>query len=217
MARQFNYPPELALAICACVYASGLPAAGPSLDPPARSKESSVPSSSVSSCDWSEPVTRTTLANLCLVNHAWYTAAKPWLWRKVEVRLPRCWLSIVEEVAGDVTDEARVEKTTLALEVSIKEAAEAALSSTPTTARIPPQKTLSCIDLKECILEEFNGPHSSIPVELLSPPPSRDPSPVRERVEVSSHTRWQIMRAIRNAVINVVQSHEPYLYGESHA
>lgn len=79
-----NYPPELLLAICAHVYAACLPAADPSLDPLVL-KDCGAPTALPSAFppgNWPEPVARRTLANLCLVNHAWYEAAKPWLWHK---------------------------------------------------------------------------------------------------------------------------------------
>jgi hypothetical protein len=175
MAREFRYPQELIIAICAFVYSSGLPAPAPSLDPLVLTNENGIPTALPSSSppgSWSEPVARLTLANLCLVNHAWYAGAKPWLWRKIEVRLPRTWLSIADEVVGRADDEANTEKT---LGVSIKAAADAALASSPVGS---PVCTSAFIELEERMAERLNAPGSPVPPELLSPPASRDPSPL---------------------------------------
>lgn len=77
-------PAELLSVICAHVYSSCLQPTEPSLDP-LIATDYGVPTalpSSLPAGNWPEPVTRRTLANLCLVNHAWYEAAKPWLWTK---------------------------------------------------------------------------------------------------------------------------------------
>jgi hypothetical protein len=79
-----QYPPELLYHICAYVYSSSLQPAESSLDPLIL-KDYGAPTSLPSTIPgghWPEPVARQTLANLCLVNHAWYNAAKPWLWTK---------------------------------------------------------------------------------------------------------------------------------------
>ncbi|KAJ7284925.1 hypothetical protein C8J57DRAFT_1432190 [Mycena rebaudengoi] len=102
-----RYPPELLFAICAYIYSACIPSAIPSLDP-LVSSDHGVPTSLPSSlppASWPEPVARHTLAQLCLVNRAWYEAAKPWLWDKLEVRLPRTFLSMVEEIAWDYDEE----------------------------------------------------------------------------------------------------------------
>ena len=165
-----SYPPELLSTICAHVFAAGQPSSIPSLDP-LFLQEAGVPSSLPSSyppANWPEPVARRALANLSLVSRAWSEAAKPWLWRKIEVRLPRSWLALVEEIAGDEDEEANVEQAALVVDRSISEAAKAALAMRTATGEELDQD--AAMKLKESILESLSGPDSSIPPELLSHP-----------------------------------------------
>lgn len=80
-----QFPSELAYEICAHVYAACLLPDQPSLDPLVATTDTRVPTAhpcSAPAGHWPEPATRRTLASLCLVNHTWYEAAKPWLWHK---------------------------------------------------------------------------------------------------------------------------------------
>lgn len=80
-----QFPSELAYTICAYVYSACLQPDAPSLDPLLATDDVRVPTTHPSSTPpgyWPEPVSRRTLANLCLVDHTWYEAAKPWLWHK---------------------------------------------------------------------------------------------------------------------------------------
>ncbi|KAG6865717.1 hypothetical protein C0991_012363 [Blastosporella zonata] len=202
--RHLQYPSELLDVICACVYSSCLQPAEPSLDPLIQ-KDYGAPTalpSSLPGGSWPEPVARQTLANLCLVNHAWYEAAKPWLWTKVEVRLPVTWLSLVEEIAWDY-DEETVDAV---MENTIKAAAKAAVSRSATARDDEGQR------LEESILETFGGPDSSIAPELLSPVVSRDPSPRRLRPKSKSPARWKLIRSISNAIQNVLEKRQPGVY-----
>jgi hypothetical protein len=83
---QTQYPPELLYTICAHIYASCLLPDEPSLDPLIQvvtdHRAPTAHPSSIPAGYWPEPVARRTLASLCLVNHAWFEAAKPWLWHK---------------------------------------------------------------------------------------------------------------------------------------
>jgi hypothetical protein len=208
----FDCPPEIIFAICAYVYSAGLPAPAPSLDPLILS-DHGIPTglpSAVPPGNWSERAALQSLANLCLVNHTWYGAAKPWLWRKIEIRLPRCWLSILEGVAWDFDDHTTIEQTALALEKSIKAAAGAAAASS-NSARFPPDKD-AALKLEESILESLCGPDSPIPIELLSAPASRDPSPRRIRPKSKSPARWKIMKSISNAVRSIMDYNDPGVY-----
>ena len=121
-------PLELLSLVCAHVYAAGLPSAESSLDPlylpPARAPKAQ-PSSYPPTC-WSEPVARRTLASASLVNHAWCAAARPWLWKRIEVRLPRGWLALVDEIAGGIDgidEEIEAVETARVVDASIDEAA----------------------------------------------------------------------------------------------
>ncbi|TFY61313.1 hypothetical protein EVG20_g7101 [Dentipellis fragilis] len=195
-----HYPPELLSTICAHVFDAGSPTLIPSLDP-LYLYEGGVPTgfpSSFPPANWSEPVARKTLSSLALVNHAWYDAAKPWLWRKIEVRLPRGWLSLVEEIAGGDDEDVEVEQTAIAVDQSIREAALAALAAKAGVGQEPDPE--AALKFKESILQSLGGPDGSIPPELLSPPASRDPSPRRLRSKSKSPARWKLMRSISDAV-----------------
>ncbi|OJA14122.1 hypothetical protein AZE42_05039 [Rhizopogon vesiculosus] len=209
MAAVLQYPPELLFTICEYIYAAGLPpSATSSLDPLAIGEygaPTALPSS-MPPANWSEPVARKTLSRLCLVNHAWYEAARPWLWHKLEVRLPRSWLALVDEITGTEDDE----RTVLAVKESIQAATHAALASSMLIGASSDQEAAR--KWKESILESLTGPDGSIPPELLTPPASRDPSPRRIRTKSESPARWKIMRSISDAVQNVMDLTEPGVY-----
>ncbi len=209
-----EYPPELLSLICAYVYISSIPSRISSLDPPYLLEggvPTGLPSSYPPSC-WSEPIARKTLVNLTLVNHAWSEAARPWLWRKIEVRLPRGWLSLVEEISGGEDAEAAEEDTARTVEESITEAAHAALAAK--TGYLDSHDVDAEKKLKESIIQELGGPDSSIPPELLSPPASRDPSPRRLRNKSKSPARWKLLRSISDAVQGLVGRDGNGMYGE---
>lgn len=212
MTTVIQHPPELLLLICAHVYSSGLPVSTTSLDPLVigdygipTAQPSTLPAGS-----WSEPVTRKTLSTLCLVNHAWYEAAKPLLWQKVEIRLPRSWLAFVEEVTGGDDEEANEEQAALVIEQSIQAATGAALARTASMGA--PHDACVALRLQESILAELSGPDGSIPPELLSPPASREPSPRRLRTKSKSPARWKMMRSLSDAVQTAFQHSNPGLY-----
>ncbi|KAG8216359.1 hypothetical protein J3R82DRAFT_6440 [Butyriboletus roseoflavus] len=211
MSAVLQYPSELLFTICAHLYAAGLPISSSSLDPIVLGDygaPTALPSSMPpSNCP--ESVVRRTLANLCLVNHAWYDAAKPWLWQRIEVRLPRSWLALVEEIAGG-EDQSVEDNTALAVEQSIHAATKAALASTTIPGASTDEDGLK--KWKESTLETLSGPDGSIPPELLSPPASRDPSPRRLRGKSQSPARWKLMRSISDAIQNAVDRNEPGVY-----
>ncbi|KAG7089756.1 hypothetical protein E1B28_011410 [Marasmius oreades] len=206
-----EYPSELLSKICSYIYSSCLPPTRTSLDPLILSEQTygaptDLPSSFPQS-NWSEHEARHTLANLCLVNHAWYEAAKPWLWRKLEVRLPRTWLSLVDEISWD-HQQLTVDQV---MEQTVKAAAKVAMSR---------QRTLldkdEELDLEECILDSIGIPQDDlplpdegIPLELLSPLSSREPSPRRYRHKSKSPARWELVRSISNALQDVFERREP--------
>ncbi|KAF9046924.1 hypothetical protein BDZ89DRAFT_1058394 [Hymenopellis radicata] len=202
-----QYPPELLTRICSHIYAASLPPANPSLDPLIIT-EHGIPTSFPSSlppANWSEPMTRRTLKNLCLVNHDWYEAAKPWLWRNLEVRLPRGWLSLVEELAWNY-DEETVDQV---MEKTVKAAAETAAKS---AARGDRDDAETAKSLRESILESLNMPDESISPDLLSPMASREPSPRRFRHKSKSPARWELVRSISDAIQNVMERRDPAVY-----
>jgi hypothetical protein len=213
-----NFPPELFSQICAAVYYAGIPPSeDQSLDPvliPSPHIPTALPSSYPAS-HWPEPLVRHTLSNLCLVNHALYDAAKPWLWRKIEVRLPQSWLALVDEIGGGEAGEMNEED----VEVKIKQAASAAAAFAAVDV-MPGLSISSGTDeatrkMQECILATLAGPDGSIPPELLSPPASREPSPRRIRAKSKSPARWKIIRSINDAVQNFMEQGGSSFYGTS--
>ncbi|THH30278.1 hypothetical protein EUX98_g3904 [Antrodiella citrinella] len=204
------YPPELLSVICAYICAAGQLPPTPSLDPLVPAKDiipTSFPSSYPPS-NWTDATVRHTLANLSLVNHAWYEAAKPFLWRQVEVRLPRDWLSIVEEIAGG-DDDVYDDETAMMVDQTLQRAESVALASTHFGAHLSIELAKS---LHEKVILSLSGPDGSIPPELLSPPATRDPSPRRLRQKSQSPARWKLMRSISDAVQNVMEQDHPGLY-----
>ena len=209
-----DFPQELLDAVCAHLYAAGLPAPCPTLDPLVPTDvgiPTSLPSS-IPAGNWPEPLARRTLASLCLVNRAWNTAAKPWLWRRAEIRLPRSWLAFVEEVAEKDSEDSSAERAVLDVDISIKAATDAAMES-PVLHEILSDKD-TAMDLEQSILASLSGPDTAIPMELLSPPPSRDPSPRRLRAKSKSPVRWKLMRCINDVIRNLMDRKEPGIYGE---
>jgi len=132
----------------------------------------------------------------------------------VEVRLPRGWLSLVEEISGGDDPEVAEEEAVRAVEESITEAAHAALAAKVGRSATPDAEAEK--KLKESIILELGGPDSSIPPELLSPPASRDPSPRRLRQKSKSPARWKLLRSISDAVQGLVGRDEIGMYGELH-
>ncbi|KAJ7227128.1 hypothetical protein GGX14DRAFT_628320, partial [Mycena pura] len=201
-----RFPPELRLAVCAYIHSSCIPSPIPSLDPLVvdhHGVPTSLPSS-IPPAFWPEPVARRTLAQLCLVNRAWYDAAKPWLWDKLEVRLPRTFLSMVEEIAWDYDEET----VDMVMENTIRSAAQAAFAQAAGQPTDPGEAQA----LEERILLSLSCPDESIPLELLSPVASREPSPRRLRTKSKSPARWEIMRSISDAVQTLLDLKDPGVY-----
>ncbi|KAI9061035.1 hypothetical protein FKP32DRAFT_1631567 [Trametes sanguinea] len=211
-----QFPPELLAVICAHVYASGLPPHTSSLDPLLCADQPGIPTglpSSFPPAYSSEAVVRRTLANLCLVNKAWYEAAKPWLWRKIEIRLPRSWLAIVDEVAGGEDEDANEEQAALMVDQTLRNAETAALAAQTLIGECSDDG--AALELHDKVLARLTGPDISIPPELLTPPASRDPSPRRLRTKSKSPARWKLMRSISVAVQDVMERAHPGIYGKS--
>lgn len=205
-AVELQYPPEIIFRICAHIYSACLHPSESSLDP-LIVNDYGTPTSLPSSLppgNWSEPTARRTLSSLCLVNHAWYEAAKPWLWHKLEVRLPRSWLSLVEEIAWDY-DEETVDQV---MENTVRVATKAAMVS----AGVPDSEAAQ--KLEQSVLDSMNFPDDSISPELLSPAASRDPSPKRLRHKSKSPARWELMRSISDAIQTAMERRDPFVYGK---
>jgi hypothetical protein len=216
MTKELNYPPEIVSVICEHVFVLGLPALSnhSTLDPlyvSGNDLPTSLPSS-MPPGNWPEPVARKTLATLCLTNKTWYEAAKPWLWRRVEVRLPRSWMALVEEVADGEDEEVNVEAAAKAVDRTIKDAANRVIASRmPSAERHVSEE--ATMELRQSIIDSLSGPDAAIPLELLSPPASREPSPRRIRAKSKSPARWKLMLSIGTAVQDVVRRSDPGMYG----
>lgn len=209
------YPQELLSIICAYVDAFSQPPIAASLDPIIHTdnEDSPLPISFPSSYPaptWPDATVRRTLASLCLTNRAWHDAAKPWLWRKVEVHLPRSWLALVEEIAGACGDEEAQEAQAVQIvDRTIQAAESAALAAKRMVGDV-----VDAQELHKRLLETLSGPDGSIPPELLTPPASREVSRQRPRQKSKSPARWKIVRSISVALQDVMEQENPGLYGK---
>ncbi|KAI0688403.1 hypothetical protein BC835DRAFT_1372973 [Cytidiella melzeri] len=210
-------PPELVSLICAHVYAASVaPFASLSSLDPLFTSEDAIPTSHPSSypaAHWSEPTTRRTLANACLVSRVWYEAAKPWLWHKVEVRLPRSWMSLVDELGGGDEEYFDPEETALFVNRTIQEVEDAAAAAQSLMEGRKDGVDDLVRELRGKLLaslSDVGGVHIS--PDLLSPPATRDPSPRRLRTKSKSPARWKLMRTISHAMQDVVRQEHPGMY-----
>ncbi|KIJ52608.1 hypothetical protein M422DRAFT_26181 [Sphaerobolus stellatus SS14] len=191
--------PDVLYSICSAAFTAALPPSVSSLDPPFAPSEDKYPTgcpSSYPSPNWPEPLARKTLASLCLVNKACHNAAQPWLYRKVEVRMPLNWLNFVDEITGGEED-GEPEPPVALVDQTVKNAASL-LGNKGDPLRI-----------QECVMESLEAgiPVESIPLELLTPPLSREPSP--QRLRAKSPGRWRLIRSITDAVENVTGMYVP--------
>lgn len=203
-----QYPPEILTRICSHIYYASLPPTIPSLDP-LFLIDDNVPTSFPTSLpppNWSEPTSRRTLKILCLVSHDWYEAAKPWLWRNLEVRLPRGWLSLVDEIAWEY-DEETVDQV---MQKTVKAATETAFAY----GHQGGNSEDAAKTLRESILESLSMPEETISPDLLSPMASREPSPRRFRHQSKSPARWELVRSINDAIQTVMEKRDPAVYSE---
>jgi hypothetical protein len=165
---------------------------------------------------WPEHIARSTLLSLCLVNRALYSAAKPWLWSKIEVRLPHNWLALVDAISGAPEDEEAAEG---AIVQAIEQVTVNAITSPSAQVRDMPdsQRRIVAEEVRESVIARLSDmpPDGSIPIELLSPPASREPSPRRFNVRAQSPGRWRLMRAITSAVQQAISGSSLGVYGTS--
>jgi hypothetical protein len=63
-----------------------------------------------------------TLKSLCTVSRAFFAAARPYVWRRAQIRLPRGWMSLVSEITGgeDVVDESAMDLVEHSLDVAAR-------------------------------------------------------------------------------------------------
>jgi hypothetical protein len=122
--------------ICAAVFNAAEPPRESSLDPLILQDCMTLPAphtfpSSYVPSNWPEPLTRLTLINLSRSSKALYKATRPYIWRRVEIRLPRSWLALVHEITGgeDEVDE----QAAHLVEQSLSEAASYVYAATSLT------------------------------------------------------------------------------------
>lgn len=123
------------------------------------------------------------------------------------MRLPRTWLSLVEEIAWNYDEET----VDIIMSKSLQAAKKAALDSANalTSHRAEP------LCFEDHLFDTSDSPDTSIGLDLLSPIPSRDPSPRRLRPKSKSPARWEILRTISDAVQAVMKLKAPGVYGTS--
>lgn len=123
----------------------------------------------------------------------------------MEVRLPRSWLALVAEIAWDYEEETVDHVMNKTIQASVKLAARQR-RSVDLAYRL--EKTM-LQDLQEEVV-----PEDAIPLELLSPMSTREPSPRRIRPKSKSPARWKLMRTISNAIQDVLEQRDPGIYGK---
>ena len=123
---------------------------------------------------------------------------------RLEVRLPRTWLSLVEEIAWNYEEET----VDIVMDKTIKAAANAAIASSSSAA-----DKVAVLKLEESLFDSYDSPDTTISLDLLSPVPSRDPSPRRLRPKSQSPARWKILRSINDAIQDVMHRRSPGMYG----
>lgn len=220
MPPRTHYPIDVLESIASAVYAAALPSTVTSLDPlyPLSSTSDPTPPTALpSTCPgghWPEPVSRTTLATLCLVNKDFREAARPWLWRRLKINIPRHWLEILDAICGE--DEQ--------LEYPHNNINRLATNDgiTRTNALAPVcERNLACLPASQSAGAEkksTTGPNGSFPLpkglgtvphDLLTPISSRAPSPTGLRLRAATPGRWRFIKAVNK----IVHHSEPGLYG----
>jgi len=123
---------------------------------------------------------------------------------RLEVRLPRTWISLVEEIAWNYDEET--------IDTVMGKTIKAALDSASALSR---QGESFCLEENFNFLDTFDAPDTAISPDLLSPIPSRDPSPRRLRPKSKSPARWKILKSINDAIQHVMNTRAPGVYGTS--
>lgn len=227
MPRLTYYPADILEAIAAAVYAAALPSKATSLDPLyslGRSDDAAPPTASPSTYPiayWPEPTSRKTLATLCLVSKDFREAARPWLWRRLEINIPHHWLKILDAICGE--DE-RPEGprppnniSGLLADSSVEYSHPRAISGAACESEFECISASSSAAVGTTSEAGFDGTAAfpsglgSVPHDLLTPPLSRAPSPARLHLRAASPGRWQFIKAVNR----IVHHSEPGLYGTS--
>jgi hypothetical protein len=121
-----EYPPEVLEAITYAVYLAAKSHHPTSLDPIfAPATPTPAPTGLPSSWpppSWTKERSAVTLKNLCAVSRAFYAAARPYVWRRAQIRLPRGWMSLLSEITGgeDIVDESAMDLVEQSLDVAAR-------------------------------------------------------------------------------------------------
>ena len=121
-----EYPPEVLEAIAYTVYHAAGPQLPSSLDPIFTPDTPTAPPTGLPSSwpppNWAKAQSIMTLKNICTVSRAFYAAARPYIWRRAQIRLPQSWMSLVEEITGgeDVVDESAINLVEQSLDVAAR-------------------------------------------------------------------------------------------------
>lgn len=218
------YPADVLEAIAAAVYAAALPSNTPSLDPLYSlntTHDLAHPAASPSTYPtayWPEPVSRKTLATLCLVSKDFREAARPWLWRRLEISIPRNWLGILDAICGQEEEPENLVKGIFSVlaEDSVfngrpratpEVAAPVCESIHESNRSLSSVATETTSDAPSDDVAALPNGLGSVPAALLTPPSSRDPSPARLRLRAASPGRWRFIKAVNKIV------HQSGLYG----
>lgn len=156
---------------------------------------------------------------LCLVSKDFRSVARPWLWRRLEVNIPRNWLGILDTVCGDEEEAENAPNNISAIitenepEDTRSRAVTKALPSLPDSiAEVLSSSSSAMSSSSESSSDDHGaGPSGwgSVPHDLLTPPASRDPSPARLRLRAASPGRWRFIKAVNK----IVHHADPGLYG----
>ena len=137
-----------------------------------------------------------------------FILCKPLLmpWYRLEVRLPQTWLSLVQEIAWNYEEET----VDFVLEATIKAAANAAIQS----SNVHSNKLDAPLLEESMFFNHLDFPDTSVSTDILSPVPSRDPSPRRLRPKSKSPARWKLLKSISDATQDVMNSKAFGIYGQ---
>ncbi|KAF8328392.1 uncharacterized protein EI90DRAFT_3065059 [Cantharellus anzutake] len=204
------FPVDILEAIAAAVFDAALPCPSSPLDPLYLPNTANMPTSSPSAFPaphWSEPVARKTLANMCLVSKDFYYAAKPWLWRRIEVNLPRNWLRLLDEICGEDEEHTPPQVIpTILMPVSTDGYPHLVVTSPPSSLSTPvPDNNVAMLSTKRVTqlanvitMPDKDMRKRTVPLDLLSPGVSRDPSP--RRLRARSPGRWRFIRDVNRRI-----------------
>ena len=121
------------------------------------------------------------------------------------MRLPRTWLSLVEEIAWNYEEET----VDSVMEETMKAATNAAIQS----SNVHSNKLDGRLE-ESMFFNRLDFPDTTVSMDLLSPVPSRNTSPRRLRPKSKSPARWKLLKSINDAIQDVMNSQANGVYGE---